>query len=469
MIQEGLPSSADSTWFKEIRGNVSDAIWTALEQAGQWLGCGSDGSVVAKCCVGDLGAAELQAYIESGELDVAIGLTLLVRMPLDITTESEELSRRYKFLLSFEDKFGDANKFLQLQESVAKTHGIGAPERLCWFGDDLETAGVAKSLEESMLQRRSFSGVELRIYSKRPAIAAYFSRIVFYHPEFGLGILSSDGTSIGDLDGSEKPVASSDILRIADCVDLQNAQEWERWRAQFTLNEVQQPFAQVFRTLIELEAAEIDESGRGSLRFSGVPLAEKKLASQLRKRGWSCESVVDIAAKLFTLGDTKYVAWLKVGLASMSSQSCDMVEIDSLGFSKTMNSKDLIPLRDVPPQVFSEAAAELTAVTESACRSFPSDVFPEDAFAQLKIAIGKLAKEQGIPITFSDLILMLGTSERGYRIHLSTLAVQALPGGRRVFIPEDELQTAESHLLEIAKDHPNTARILKVVMDYFRN
>ena len=110
---------------------------------------------------------------------------------------------------------------------------------------------------------------------------------------------------------SNETLPLSDEIRIAHCVDLYESKEWSDYQHYCFVNELKQPFKQVFREVYVPTADELKEK-TVSRRYAGHQVQPKKTVALLKGQAWTVDydeglqkvnHKQNIIARMFALAD----------------------------------------------------------------------------------------------------------------------------------------------------------------------
>jgi hypothetical protein len=315
------------------------------------------------------------------------------------------------------------------------------------------------SLENAMCRGDRFTGTELRELYAHPALAPMLRNLVFIG-EGSCGYPTDGGAVLSGLDERTTPVSETALLAIAHPYDLYRTGEWDRWQQDCFRRERIQPFKQVFRELYVLTPGEQDE-GHGSRRYAGHQLNGKQAMALLGKRGWVTSPEDGDVRRTFH--DCGLSAWVSFDYGITTPAEVEGLTIETVGFSRRGEWKPL-PLREVPPRVFSEVMRDLDLVVSVAHQG---GVDPETTASTVEMRAAllretcELLRLENVRLQERHAVIegKLGT----YSVHLGSATVHRQPGGHLCIVPVHSQHRGRLFLPFLDPD-PKTAEVVSKVL-----
>jgi hypothetical protein len=357
-----------------------------------------------------------------------------------------------------------------------------------------QTRRMRTSLEVGMVRGDTFTPVELAALLAHPSLAPMLRRLVFVAEPAGLagervrrggadgfgggggglggrggadglgagveglGSIGPEATTLADVDGSQVAVGDRH-LRIAHPTDLLASGVWDRWQRRLFVEEVRQPFKQVFRELYVPTTAERDGVSR-SERYAGHQLESRRAAALFGSRGWVMDREVGAVRTFHAAGVTARAETL-VGVLTAAGAADPM--LSSVSFLRAATDQPL-PIDEVPPRLFSEVMRDVDLVVSVA---HSGGVDPEASTSTVEMR-GALVEETAELLGFTNVevtdhhVLIDGTLG-SYSVHLGSGTVHRRPGNAVCIIPVGA-QHRGRLFLPFVDDDPRTAEVVSKVV-----
>jgi HEAT repeat protein len=319
-----------------------------------------------------------------------------------------------------------------------------------------QASRMRMSLETAMIRGDTFTGAELRTLFEHPILTPMLERLVL----LGEGIRGypvAGGKGLKDFNDKVEPIKADEQLRIAHPHDFLTDEDWSDWQNHCFRVERVQPFKQVFRELYVVTREEKRE-GSVSHRYAGHQVNPNQAMALLGSRGWATREGVTR-----TFYDLGLVAQLDFRSGAFTPLEMEGLTLDSLEFRKRHDWKP-IPLKDVPPRIFSEVMRDLDLVVSVA---HLGGVDPEASQSTIEMRAAllretcALLKIENYQLKNSHVII---EGELGkYSVHLGSAVVHRQPGGYVCIVPVHAQQRGRL-FLPFADDDPRTAEVLSKVI-----
>ena len=365
-----------------------------------------------------------------------------VRVELTVDDEGKAellVSRKDKALKSIPDKY-KKNKLIEALK-----------EGKSYLTKQFSRTKLA--LENSMLRRESYSVVELRQIMEHPIVKAMLSKLVLYVPATQkAGFWSESG--LLDTDGKVIPVSDQDVLVIAHPYDLFHSVQWDLFQRYLFVNEMQQPFKQVFRELYVPTADEMEQRTR-STRYQGHQIQPNKTVALLRGRGWTV-SYEEGLQKVFHKEGYLVTMFAMADWFTPSDVEAPTLELICF---YSLKDRSLLPFDAIDPVIFSEVMRDMDLVVSVA---HVGEVDPEASHSSMEMRAA-LARESAHLFGLDNIevkerhILVRGELAE-YSIHLGSGMVSK--GGRQLSIIPVQSQHRGRVFLPFVDDDPKSAEII---------
>ncbi len=323
-----------------------------------------------------------------------------------------------------------------------------------------QAARMRLSLENAMCRGDLFAGAELRTLFTHPVLAPLLRNLVFIGSEGLAGYPTADGQDIEDHTGTRTAVLDDATLRVAHPHDLLQTGQWHLWQRDCFLRERVQPFKQVFRELYILTDM---ETGDGTLarRYAGHQVNPKQALVLLGKRGWVSNPEEGDVRRTFH--DAHLTAWLTFDYGWTTPGEVEGLTVDEIRFTRRGDWKPL-PLREIPPRLFSEAMRDLDMVVSVAHQG---GVDPEASASTVEMRASLLREACGLlrlsNVRFQGAHALIDGELGTYSVHLGSAVVHRQPGGHLCIVPVHS-QHRGRLFLPFADDDPRTAEVVSKVL-----
>ncbi|KGE12578.1 DUF4132 domain-containing protein [Sphingobacterium deserti] len=310
-----------------------------------------------------------------------------------------------------------------------------------------------QALENSMLRRDRYSPSELRQIMEHPIVRAMLSKLVLYKPDTQQTGFWSDAGLV-DSEGKLAPIKDSDQLLIAHPFHLYDTAQWDLYQRYLFKHTIQQPFKQVFRELYVPTADELEQRTR-STRYQGQQIQPKKTIALLRGRGWTV-SYEEGLQKVFHKEGYLVTMFAMADWYSPSDVEAPTLELICF---YGLRDRELLPITDIDPVVFSEVMRDMDLVVSVA---HVGEVDPEASHSSMQMRAA-LAKESATLFGLENVevkerhVLVRGTLAE-YSIHLGSGMV-AIAGRQLALIPVHS-QHRGRVFLPFVDDDPKSAEII---------
>jgi hypothetical protein len=319
-----------------------------------------------------------------------------------------------------------------------------------------QASRMRQSLETMMIRGDTFSGEELEQLFAHPVLVPLLSRLVL----IGEGIRGypvKGGKGLEGINGKTEPVKKGEQLRFAHPHDFLVAGDWHDWQANLFQIERIQPFKQVFRELYTLTAQE-KKDGTVSNRYSGQQVQPTQSMALFGSRGWSTRD--GVSKTFFDEGITVTVDF-QSGVGT--PLEVEGWTVDTVQFIRRAKW-ELMPLKDVPPRIFSEVMRDLDLVVSVA---HVGGVDPEASASTVEMR-ASLLRETCSLLKIDNYRLkanhaLIDGQLGKYSVHLGSGGVHKLPGGHVCIVPVHS-QHRGRLFLPFADDDPRTAEVLSKVL-----
>ncbi|MBL1409424.1 DUF4132 domain-containing protein [Sphingobacterium faecale] len=365
-----------------------------------------------------------------------------VRVELVVNEEGKadlQVSRKDKALKSIPDKY-KKNKLIEALKD-GKTYLTKQFSR------------TKLALENSMLRRDRYSVAELRQIMEHPIVRAMLSKLVLYIPNTQkAGFWSASG--LMDTDGKAIVVTDMDELVIAHPYDLFHSVQWDLFQRYLFVNEMKQPFKQVFRELYVPTADEMEQRTR-STRYQGHQIQPQKTVALLRGRGWTV-SYEEGLQKVFHKEGYLVTMFAMADWFTPSDVEAPTLELICF---YSLKDRSLLPFEAIDPVIFSEVMRDMDLVVSVA---HVGEVDPEASHSSMEMRAA-LARESaqlfGLDnIEVKDRHILVSGKLAEYSIHLGSGMVSK--GGRQLSIIPVHSQHRGRVFLPFVDDDPKSAEII---------
>ena len=317
-----------------------------------------------------------------------------------------------------------------------------------------QVSRVRSSLEAAAVSGDAFTGEELARLHDHPVLRPMLAAALFILPDGTIGLPTDDGASLRPISGRMRKIGNHPV-RLAHPVDLLASDQWSEWQHQCFVDEIEQPFKQVFRELYVLTAAETAD-GKKSVRYAGHQVNPRQAAGLFGSRGWISHPD-GYTFKAFHKDDL--MATMFFDGALFSPAEVDGATLYGLTFQRR-DAQELLDLEAVPPRLFSEVMRDLDLVVSVA---HIGGVDPEASASTVEMRTA-LVRETAMLLSldnvrFAGPHVMVDGKLGNYSIHLGSGMVHRQPGGSVCIIPVGS-QHRGRLFLPFADDDPKTAEIV---------
>ena len=321
-----------------------------------------------------------------------------------------------------------------------------------------QASRIRPSLEQFMVRGDPFSGDELRELMGHPLLAPLLKNLVVV----GEGILGypvHGGKALENHAGKLEAIKAGEQLRLAHPQDLLPAAEWHRWQKDCFARERIQPFKQVFREFYPLTATEREE-GKQSRRYAGHQVQPRQALALLGQRGWVNHPEEGVRKVFHEAG---LVARVHFQEGFLTPAEIEGLTLEGVFFTKR-GEREVIPLAQLPPRLFSETMRDLDLVVSVAHRG---GVDPEASASTIEMR-GTLVREAARLLKLKNVELKdryaLIQGELGtYSVHLGSAVTRKMPGEMLFLVPVHS-QHRGRLFLPFADDDPRTAEVMSKVL-----
>lgn len=288
---------------------------------------------------------------------------------------------------------------------------------------------------------------------EHPIVRAMLSKLVLYMPKTQkAGFWSELG--LMDTDGKARAVTDTDELVIAHPYDLFHLVQWDLFQRYLFVNEMKQPFKQVFRELYVPTADEMEQRTR-STRYQGHQIQPQKTVALLRGRGWTV-SYEEGLQKVFHKEGYLVTMFAMADWFTPSDVEAPTLELICF---YSLKDRSLMPFDAIDPVIFSEVMRDMDLVVSVA---HVGEVDPEASHSSMEMRAA-LARESaqlfGLDnIEVKDRHILVSGKLAEYSIHLGSGMVSK--GGRQLSIIPVHSQHRGRVFLPFVDDDPKSAEII---------
>lgn len=314
---------------------------------------------------------------------------------------------------------------------------------------------MRSALEEAMTRGDHFSAQELSDLAQHPVIAPMLSRLVWVLNENTLGWWQNDGVlrhSNGTTDIADQ------ALRIAHPHDLFVSGLWPKFQEHVMTQQIQQPFKQVFREYYPLSQSE--QNAHRSVRYQGHFVQPSQALALLKSRGWI--AVYDEGIRKTDHAEGINM-WIDSDLVYGTPSEVEGLPINGVYFT-AVGQWEALPLKDIPPRLFSEVMRDLDLVVSVA---HVGGVDPEASQSTVEMR-QTLLEETVRLLKFKNVRIenthaLIAGEYANYTVHLGSGVVHRQPGGFVCIIPVQN-QHQGRIFLPFADPDPRTAEVISKVL-----
>lgn len=309
------------------------------------------------------------------------------------------------------------------------------------------------ALENSMLRRDKYTVAELRQIMEHPIVRAMLSKLVLFIPKTQKAGFWTD-LGLVDTEGVTMPVVETEELVIAHPYDLFESVQWDLFQRYLFVNEIQQPFKQVFRELYVPTADEMEQRTR-STRYQGHQIQPNKTVALLRGKGWTV-SYEEGLQKVFHKEGYLVTMFAMADWFTPSDVEAPTLELICF---YALKDRTLLPFDAIDPVIFSEVMRDMDLVVSVA---HVGEVDPEASHSSMEMRAA-LARESAQLFGLDNVevkerhILVRGTLAE-YSIHLGSGMVSK--GGRQLSIIPVQSQHRGRVFLPFVDADPKSAEII---------
>eukprot|EP00913_Durusdinium_trenchii_P028504 g26732.t1 len=320
-----------------------------------------------------------------------------------------------------------------------------------------QSSRMRHSLESAMCRRDEFTSGELRQLMSNAILSPQLQRLVIAGDKV-IGYPTAAGDALRDAKGKRTRVKKADKLRIAHPYDLLKTGHWHDWQHECFAAERIQPFKQVFRELY-VPTAQEKKDKRFSRRYAGQQINPAQGNALWGSRGWHTQEGV---WKPFH--DLKMTAAVEFDYGITTPLEVEGLTIDRVHFYRHEDYKS-IPIKDVPPLVFSEVMRDMDLVVSVA---HAGGVDPEATASTVEMRADLLRETCELlglkNVRIKKNHVMIKGHLASYSLHLGSGVVHQMPGGSICLVPV-HAQHRGRIFLPFADDDPRTAEVVsKVIM-----
>ncbi|MBR4984532.1 MAG: DUF4132 domain-containing protein [Proteobacteria bacterium] len=262
--------------------------------------------------------------------------------------------------------------------------------------------------------------------------------------------------------GIKFSLAPNATLRIAHPYDLYRAGDWAFYQKYIFDHQIKQPFKQVFRELYLLTDEEREM--KSSMRFAGHQIKPKRTVGCLKGRRWIADYEdglqkvyykENIVARIYAVAD-----WFSPG-------DIEYPTIESVDFFDR-NTYAPIPLKDIPPIIFSEVMRDVDLAISVA---HAGDVDPETSHSTIEMR--KVIAEYNMQlfglknVSFTEKHAHIEGKRASYNIHLGSGVIFQIGGAQIAVLPVHS-QHRGKLFLPFIDDDPQTSEIMTKIL-FFAN
>ncbi len=391
-------------------------------------------------------AMEIEEFgkLADGPVTVKVGDTTVTLAVDDDGTPSLTASKKGKYLKSVPPAIKKDKKVAPLAEQATALKRQGSR--------------VRQALEQAMCRGDEFSAAEVAGLWKHPILRSAMSRLILVGKTKSggslLGYPDKNGKTLRTVDGEHEPLRATDTLRIAHPLDLLPAKSWSRWQHDCFAAERVQPFKQVFREIYVPTVAEKSEVR--TTRYAGQQVQPRQALALFGTRGWVARAEEGVQRTFHHEGITASVEF-EEGFSTPAE--IDGLTLAGVSFSKRGSFKD-VPVKDVPPRLFSEIMRDMDLVVSVAHRG---GVDPEATQSTVEMR-ASLLRETCQLLSLDNVRLdanraLIKGTHGDYTLHLGSGTIHRLPGGTVWVVPVHS-QHRGRIFLPFADNDPKTAEIM---------
>lgn len=318
-----------------------------------------------------------------------------------------------------------------------------------------------ESLEQAMVRGCAFPVWELKKLSANPVLAPLLYTLVWTDGR-QFGFLNSKETCLGLLDNQEgyhELFDDETVLMLAHPYHLMQAGVWQQYMHIVYVQQIVQPFKQIFREYYPLTVEETHEK-HSSRRYAGFQIDGPRATALLRQRGW-------VKHGRYGLSKVFYKENLLVELESERDWFTPIVEeevvLDTVSFR---NRKTWMPmeLEAIPAILFSEVMRDIDLIVSVA---YIGNHAPEASQAAVQIRRVLVAEVKDLlqlkNIELDRYYAKVQGNLANYSVHLGSGIVHVEGRGMLVLVPATASRRKKI-FLPFADEDPKTAEILSKII-----
>ena len=300
-----------------------------------------------------------------------------------------------------------------------------------------QRARIRASLEALLSSGEEMQRKELEILLRMAVARSLTLNLLWGTTDNFFGLLDADRMELAGLGEARVPVSESVFLVHPYHLFLKG--ELAEWQKLFIHRRIEQPFKQVFRELYLLTPAE-EETRTFSNRFDGRLLSSRVAGRLLQVRGWRSDPG-DVALPYKILPRHGLRANFDFPDAGHILAETDTVTSDRIYFwhhpsgqGRWPQEGDWVPLKDVPPIVFSEVMRDADLVVSVA--QVGEAILSDESFANRRNLVRHLLEDLGIGVVrVEGHYAYVQGKLAAYKVHLASAHIFIEPGGYLCIVP----------------------------------
>ncbi len=306
-------------------------------------------------------------------------------------------------------------------------------------------------LEQAMEEGSEYSHAELATLLQNPVAAPMLRNVVFAGAS-AFGYPTERGLAAWD--GTEIPLDSESLLRVAHPHDLYTAGLWSEYQRDLFGRGIVQPFRQVFRELYVKTPEEADKSD--SRRYAGHQVQPRKALACLRNRRWVADEEEGLQKICYK---SNIVARIYAHADWFTPSDIEAPTLEWVDFSERLTGKPLA-IRDIPDILFSEIMRDVDLAVSVA---HAGGVDPETSHSTIEMRAALLRFT--LPLFKLSNVEIKGNhahiagTRADYTLHLGSGVVHQKGGTMLSILPVHSQQRGKL-FLPFADDDPKTAEII---------
>jgi hypothetical protein len=326
-----------------------------------------------------------------------------------------------------------------------------------------QASRIRPTLENLMCRGDAFSSEELVELCRHPLIAPMIKNLVLIGDEV-MGFPVHDGKALEDHSANVEALKKGEVLRIAHPVDFWPPKKWQAWQKDCLARERIQPFKQIFREYYPITQTEV-AAEEGSKRYAGHQVNPRQALALLGNRGWTAQAEAGVSKTFHAEGIT---AALEFQEGFFTPAEVEGLTLEEVAFASRKERKP-IPLKNIPPRLFSEVMRDLDLVVSVAHRG---GVDPEASASTIEMRANLLRETLSLlkirNVRLKDSHAFIDGELGQYSVHLGSSGTHSMPGGALFLIPVHS-QHRGRLFLPFADDDPKTAEVLSKVLTLARD